>query len=78
MQAMSPSVQKRVIEETASRRKELSAEIGALTTQRATYLEEKVAQDEDAEASLDHKIFSAVRTQAKEKGLKYESDTMAY
>ncbi len=78
MQAMSPSVQKRVIEETASRRKELSAEIGALTTQRATYLEEKVAQDEDAEASLDHKIFSAVREQAKEKGLKYESDKMAY
>lgn len=27
---------------------------------------------------LDHKIFSAVRKQAKEKGLKYESDKIAY
>ena len=78
MQAMSPSVQKRLIEDTAKRRNELSAEIGALTRQRAGYLEEKVAEDGDAEASLDHKIFSAVRKQAKEKGLKYESDKMAY
>ncbi len=78
MQAMSPSVQKRLIEDTAKRRDEISQKIGALTTQRAAYLEEKVAQDGDAEASLDHKIFSAVRTQAKEKGLKYESDKMAY
>ncbi len=53
-------------------------EIGALTRERAGYLEERVAQDGDAEASLDHKIFSAVREQAKEKGLKYESDKMAY
>ncbi|HBH35454.1 MAG TPA: hypothetical protein DDW45_03375 [Gammaproteobacteria bacterium] len=78
MQAMSPSTQKALIADTAKRRSELSEEIGALTRQRAGYLEEKVAESGDAEASLDHKIFSAVRKQAKEKGLKYESDKMAY
>lgn len=78
MQAMAPVAQKALIADTAKRRNELSDEIGALTRQRAGYLEEKVAEDGDAEASLDHKIFSTVRKQAREKGLKYESDVIAY
>ena len=45
MQAMSPLVQKSLIEDTAKRRNELSAEIGALTRQRAGYLEKRVAED---------------------------------
>lgn len=78
MQAMSPTAQKAVIEDTAKRRNELSGEIEELTRQRSSYLKEKVAKRGDVKASLDYKIFSAVRKQAEEKGLKYETDDMAY
>lgn len=78
MQAMAPAAQKAIIEDTAKRRNELSGKIEALTRQRSSYLKEKVAERGDVEASLDYKIFSAVREQAEEKGLKYETDEMAY
>ncbi len=78
MQAMAPAVQKAMIEDKAKHRAELGAEIDALSRQRADYLKKKVAERGDAEASLDHQIISAVREQAEEKGLKYESDEMAY
>ena len=69
MQAMAPEEQQRFIERTATRRAELEAEISGLVTQRAAYLERKVAEAGGARDSLDHKIHRAVRAQAQAKGI---------
>ena len=78
MQALAPAARRALVEDTARRRSELSGKIESLTRQRASYLQEKVAEHGDTEASLDYKIFSAIREQAEQKGLNYESDGMAY
>ena len=78
MQAMSPSEQKIVIEETAKERQELQREIETLADQRAAYLKKKVEADGGAKDSLDEKIYSAVREQAAKFGLEYEADSSAY
>lgn len=78
MQAMAPEAQKALIEETASQRKALQAEIAGLARQRDEYLRKKVEESGGAEESLDHKIYSAVREQAAKQGLRYESDAVKY
>jgi Mg-chelatase subunit ChlD len=70
--------QRALIEKKAQEREELSAQIQALSRQRTEYLESKVAENGDAEDSLDHKIFTAVREQAAGKGLTYEGSAPAY
>ncbi|EIC20121.1 vWA domain-containing protein [Thiorhodovibrio frisius] len=76
--SLSKTEQRALIEQKAREREELSAQIQALSDQRAEYLKSKVAESGDAEDSLDHKIFSAVREQAAEKGLKYDASAPAY
>ena len=39
---------------------------------------EQAATVEDADESLDHQIYSAVRDQARAKGLRYEDDALSY
>ena len=78
MQAMSPSEQKAMIDETTKRRKELEREIQELSAQRSTYLKQKVEEQGGAKDSLDEKIYSAVREQAAKMGLKYEAELPAY
>lgn len=69
---MSRQEQKAFIEKTAEKRKQLQEEIAALGAQRQQYIAGKL-EDRAVEESLDGKIYSALRSQAKEKGLNYES-----
>lgn len=78
MQAMVPQAQQALIAEQAGRRKALRDKISELTQQRSGYLKKRVAKAADAVGSLDHKIYSAVRKQAGEKGLHYEADAPDY
>ncbi|AGA90899.1 hypothetical protein Thimo_2149 [Thioflavicoccus mobilis 8321] len=70
--------QRAVIAEKAQQRKALKDEIQELTRQRAEYLEVQVEAKGGVEDSLDHKIFSTVREQASEKGLKYDDAVPVY
>jgi Mg-chelatase subunit ChlD len=78
MQAMAPAEQLAVIKEKAAKRDELKKQIDELAEQRASFIKSEVAERGDAEASLDYKIFSAVKEQAEKKGLRYEADAPAY
>jgi Mg-chelatase subunit ChlD len=73
MQALSASEQEAVIEETAERRQALQQQIKELGQKRDSYLKDSVGKSEAAAASLDHKIYSAVREQAEKKGMSYEA-----
>lgn len=78
LQAMAPAERKALIEETASRRNELQREIRQLAKQRADYVKKEVEKAGGAKDSLDDKIYSAIKEQAKTKGLKYEAAAPAY
>jgi Mg-chelatase subunit ChlD len=78
MQAMAPEEQKALITETADRRNALKRQIQQLAEKRSVFLRNKVEESGGAEASLDHKIYSAVREQAGKKGLRYEADALDY
>ncbi len=75
---MEPAKQQALIEETAQRRNELRDEIQDLTAKRDAYLRQKVAEMDDAEGSLDHQLYGAVREQAEKKGLSYPASAPAY
>ena len=72
MQAMSPVAQRDMLAKTADKRAELEGQIQRLAEQRQVFLEEKVEAAGAAEASLDYKIYDAVREQAKKKGIEYK------
>jgi hypothetical protein len=74
---MSAEEQKALIATQARQRSELKEQIQALASQRKDYLSDKVAEMDSAESSLDYQIFGAVKEQAGEKGLKYDSDAPA-
>ena len=78
IQAMEPEEQRAVIAEKAEQRQELKQQIATLTKKRNVYLKEKVDKMGGAKASLDHKIYSAVRKQAKNKGLDYMREDAVY
>ena len=78
MQAMAPTQQKALVEETALRRSELQNQIAELSKKRSDYLRKKVEEAGGASDSLDEKIYSAVREQAGKKGLRYDADAAAY
>ncbi len=78
IQAMAPAAAKALIAEKAERRRRLQAEIGRLSQQRSDYLKQKVEESGGAEASLDDRIYGAVREQAAAKGFKYDTDAPAY
>jgi len=78
MQAMSHEQQAAIIKETAKERKDLKKQIADLAKQRDEYLKHKVEEAGGAEGSLDHKIQSAVREQAANRGLHYETDSVKY
>lgn len=74
LQAMTVAERETVIADHAEKRSELKTEIQTLAKQRKDYLRDKVAELDDAASSLDYQIFGAVKEQAGEKGLKYDSD----
>ena len=69
MQAMSPTAQRDMLAKSADKRAELAGQIQHLAEQRQVFLEEKVEAAGAAEASLDYKIYDAVREQAQKKGI---------
>ena len=78
IQAMTPMEQSALLEEKAAQRKSLKKQIVVLTDKRKAYLKEEVEKMGGSKESLDHKIYSAVRKQAREKGVLYERDEVAY
>ena len=77
LKAMAPKEQKVHIARQAERRDQIKQEIIKLSQSRQKYIEAQVTE-EVAGKSLDEKIYSAVKNQAKAKGLIYESDNAEY
>ncbi len=77
LQAMAPVEQKAHIAAQAVRRDNIKQEIKKMSEARKRYITEQVSSESTSE-SLDEKIYSAVKEQAKSKGLVYESDTAEY
>ena len=77
LKAMAPEEQKEFIQQQATRRDQLKQEIKKLSGSRQRYIEAQIAPS-TAKESLDEKIYSAIKDQAKEKGLIYESDSAEY
>jgi hypothetical protein len=78
LQAMAPEEQMEVIKNQARQRDEIKRDIQKLSESRNAYIVEQVGKRGDAKESLDEKIYSAVKKQAKSKGLVYESEDARY
>ena len=68
----------KVVTETAARREALSKEVKDLSAQRADYLKGKVEAAGGAKDSLDHQLWSTVRKQGADAGLKYDESGPSY
>ena len=78
LQSMAPEEAMGVITEQQQRRDGLRQEIQKLSAERDRYIREKVEAEGGAEDSLDEQIYRAVRSQAAEVGLSYDSDRAKY
>jgi cell division protein FtsB len=78
LQAMSPQEQKVLIGKTSERRADLKKEINELAQQRARFLRDKVKAAGGASASLDQKLYDAIREQSGDKGMSFEAQAPAY
>jgi len=78
LQALSPSAQEEFVGKTKKERDELESVIKQLAEKRNDYLEQKIVAEGGKKDSLDAKLFGAIRSQAKDKGLVYESDSAKY
>ena len=78
LQGLREVEQRQVIAERAELRAKLQEEIEQTAAKRSAYLREKVAERGDFEESLDHKLFDAVREQARASGLRYDADSATY
>jgi hypothetical protein len=78
LQAFAPAEQMAVITNQARQREEIKLNIQKLSESRNAYIRDQVAKDGSAKESLDEKIYSAVKKQAKSKGLVYESEAARY
>ena len=78
LQAMAPAAAKAVVMQKAEERQKLQREIRRLSQQRGDFLKKKVEEGGGAEASLDDRLYGAVREQAAAKGLKYDAAAPAY
>lgn len=70
LQSMDLKEQAAELDRQATRRKEIKDEIAKLGAQRQDYIKSKISE-EKVETSLDGKLYDAVKTQAKAKGLNY-------
>jgi Mg-chelatase subunit ChlD len=77
LRAMAPEVKRDFIKQQSERREEIKQQIKKLSASRQRYIEAQIAPD-TAKESLDEKIYSAIKDQAKTKGLVYESDSAEY
>ena len=76
LRELDADAQAKVVKQTGEKRAELSRELAALADKRRAYIEDNLAADATA-GSLDQKLYDAVRTQAAEKGLRYDADKPA-
>jgi len=77
MQVMSADKQKEVIQRSQEKRSVLKQQIGELSAKRAAYLRRKVELAGGAKDSLDEKIFSSIKKQARQRGIVYLKDDAA-
>lgn len=77
LRAMAPELKRDFIKQQGVRRDEIKQEIKKLSESRQRYIEAQIAPG-TAKESLDEKIYSAIKDQAKAKGLVYESDSAEY
>ncbi len=78
LQALAPAEQMEVITNQARQRDLIKHDIQKLSEFRNAYIVEQIGTRDDAKESLDEKIYSAVKKQAKTKGLVYESEAARY
>ncbi len=78
MRAMSLEERQTLVSQTAAKRDAIKSQIQDLADERAHYLKDKVEAEGGASASLDHKLFEAVREQAGAAGLSYGATAPAY
>lgn len=78
LQALAPAAQMEVITNQARQRELIKHDIQKLSESRNAYIVEQIGTRDDAKESLDEKIYSAVKKQAKTKGLIYESEAARY
>jgi len=78
LQALAPEEQMEIITDQARRRDKIKGDIQKLSESRSRYIRQQIAAQGDAKDSLDEKIYSAVKKQAKLKGLIYESESASY
>ena len=78
LQALAPEEQMEIITDQARRRDKIKGDIQKLSESRSRYIRQQIAAQGDAKESLDEKIYSAVKKQAKLKGLIYESESASY
>jgi len=78
LQALAPAAQMEVITNQARQRELIKHDIQKLSEFRNAYIVEQIGTRDDAKESLDEKIYSAVKKQAKTKGLIYESEAARY
>jgi len=78
LQAMAPAAREAFVAEQTAKRAQLKQEIAAEAGRREAWLKKNVAESGAAESSLDHKLYRALRAQAADKGLRYESSTPVY
>lgn len=77
LRSMAPAAQRDAIIQKASEREELQVQIKELAKKRDDYIKEEVTASGNAEKSLDHQVYDAVRSQASKAGLSY-SDGPTY
>ena len=78
LKAYAPVEQMAVITRMAEQRMEIKRDIQQMSESRNAYIVEQVGKRGDVKDSLDEKIYSAVRKQAKSKGLIYENGAARY
>ena len=78
LQSLGRDEQDKVIKEKALKREELKSKIAELSKKRGDYVKAELEKNDEAEESLDMKIYRAVKSQASEKGLIYSDDAPKY
>ncbi len=73
LRAMAPAEREVAVKEQARKREDLNRRISELAGKRDAYIEKQVAAEGGAAASLDEKIYGAVRRQALGAGLSYDA-----
>ena len=70
---MSPAEREPAVKAQVAKRSELRTQMKELAQKRESFLEEKVAEIDDADESLDRKIYDTVRVQGAAKGFEYSA-----